>query len=207
MPGGTIDVLMAGLEVRMLRPIVVLLLAAVATGISGCGAGPAETPQRRTAEAPPASPIPMPTRISPSTGFEAARIPERFTLAHSGSYWVQLNDPGEPGASLVVGIEPRRSGGDLEAAVEMQRAEMDAPRDSRFRETGTVESEVLGEMRWTWSTFEVDEVEMHQLALFGAHPTEGCLVIARSEYPAGSADRQTKLDELVAVTGIIAPGL
>lgn len=191
----------------MLRPVVVLLLAAAAAGISGCGAGPAETPQRRMAEAPPATPVPMPTRSAPSTGFEEARIPDRFTLAHSGPYWVQLNDPGEPGASLVVGIEPRRSGGDLEAAVEMQRAEMDAPPVSRFRETGTVDSEALGEMRWTWSTFESDDVEMHQLALFGAHPTEGCLVIARSEYPARGGDRGAKLDELVAITGLIAPGL
>lgn len=191
----------------MLRPLVVLLLGAAAAGTVGCGAGPEETPYRKTAEPTIATPVPVPTRIAPSTGFEEARIPDRFTLAHSGPYWVQLNDPGEPGASLVVGIEPRRSGGDLEAAVEMQRAEMDAPPDSRFRETGTVDSEVLGAMRWTWSTLETDEGEMHQLALFGAHPTEGCLVIARSEYPDGSGDRQAKLDELVAITGIIAPGL
>jgi hypothetical protein len=198
---------MAALEVRMLRPVVVLLLAAAAAGTIGCGAGPEDTPHRRAAELQVDTPIPMPTRSAPSTGFEEARIPDRFRLAHSGPYWVQLIDPGEPGASLVVGIEPRRSGGDLEAAVEMQRAEMDAPPVSRFRETGTVDTEALGGMRWTWSTFEVDDVEMHQLALFGAHPTEGCLVIARSEYPARGGDRQAKLDELVAITSIVAPGL
>ena len=191
----------------MLRPSVVLLLAAVAAGLSGCGADPVETPHRRTVEAPPATPAPMPTRVAPSAGFDAARIPDRFTVAPAGPYWVQLSDPDEPNASIVVGIEPRRSGGDLEAAVEMQRAEMDNPPVSKFRETGTFDGEALGEMRWTFSTFQMDETEMHQLALFGAHPTEGCLVIARSEYPAGSTDRQARLDELVAITSVIAPGL
>jgi hypothetical protein len=84
---------------------------------------------------------------------------------------------------------------------------MDNPPQSRYRESGAVDSPALGTLRWTWSSYRMDDEEIEQLALFGAHPADGCLVIARSEYRAESGDRQDKLDELVAITSIIGPGL
>jgi hypothetical protein len=120
---------------------------------------------------------------------------------------VQLVDPADRSASIVVGIEPSRSGAELEAAVAVQRQEMDNPPHSRFHESGGLATEALGTVRWTWASYRSDDLDMEQLALFGAHPTDGCLVIARSEYPSKSGDRQAKLDELVAIASVIGPGL
>ncbi len=187
------------------RMVLALLIAATVIAIGGCGAEPAPSQQavgpRRS------SPTALPTRSVPAAGFDEAQIPERFQLQPSGPYWVQLVDPADRSASIVVGIEPSRSGAELEAAVAVQRQEMDNPPHSRFHESGGLATEALGTVRWTWASYRSDDLDMEQLALFGAHPTDGCLVIARSEYPSGSGERQTKLDELVAIASVIGPGL
>jgi hypothetical protein len=187
------------------RTVLALLIAATVIATGGCGAEPA--PYRQAAGPQRSSPTALPTRSVAAAGYDHARIPERFTLQPSGPYWVQLFDPADRLATIVVGIEPSRSGADLEAAVAMQRQEMDNPPQSRFHESGEVLTEALGAMRWTRSSYRLDELEMQQLALFGAHPADGCLVIARSEYPGGGGERQAKLDELVAIASVIGPGL
>lgn len=187
------------------RIVLALLIAATVTAVGGCGAEPA--PYQQAVGPSHGTPTPYPTRGVPATGYDTGQIPERFVIQPSGPYWVQLFDPAAPQGTIVVGIEPTRPGDDLEAAVAMQRQEMDNPPHSRFREAGELATAALGAMRWTWSSFTIDDLEMEQLALFGAHPADGCLVIARSEYPSGSGERQAKLDELVAIATVIGPGL
>jgi hypothetical protein len=187
------------------RIVLALLIAATVMAIGGCGAEPA--PSQQVVGPQRSSPTASPTRSVAATGYDQARIPERFTLQPSGPYWVQLFDPAAPQATVVVGIEPSRSGADLEAAVAMQRQEMDNPPHSRFHESGELATDALGTARWTRSSYRFDDLDMEQLALFAAHPGEGCLVIARSEYPSGGGELQAKLDELVAIASVIAPGL
>jgi hypothetical protein len=187
------------------RIVPALLIAATVAAIGGCGAEPTPSPQavgpsRNT-------PTPYPTRSAAATGYDRAQVPERFVIQPSGPFWVQLFDPAARDATIVVGIEPTRSGAELEAAVAMQREEMDRPPQSRYHEAGELRSETLGAVRWTWASYRLDDLEMEQLALFAAHPGEGCLLIARSEYPSGKGERQAKLDELVAVAAVIGPGL
>jgi len=187
------------------RIVLALLIAATAMAIGGCGAEPA--PYKQAVGPSRSTPTPYPTRSVPAAGYDQAQVPERFTIQPSGPFWVQLIDAADRQASIVVGIQPTRSGADLGAAVEMQRQEMDKPPHSQFHESGAVTTAALGEIRWTWSSYRIDDLEMQQLALFGAHPADRCLVIARSEYPSGRGERQAKLDELVAIAAVIGPGL
>jgi hypothetical protein len=48
---------------------------------------------------------------------------------------------------------------------------------------------------------------MTQLALFASHSSTNSLLIARSEFPSGSDDAQSELQELVRAAEIIGPGL
>jgi hypothetical protein len=185
--------------------VLALLIAATVMAIGGCGAEPA--PYQQAVGPSRSTPTPYPTRSVPAAGYDQAEVPERFTIQPSGPFWVQLFDPAAPEGTIVVGIEPSRSGADLAAAVEMQRQEMDNPPHSQFHESGVVTTEALGAVRWTWASYRLDEIEMEQLALFAAHPGEGCLLIARSEYPSSRGERQAKLDELVAIASTIGPGL
>lgn len=195
----------------MLRHTVFLLSTVFAVAmITGCGSESTQNGQpqyRHAVGSPKNTPTPLPTRTVQGSGFDRSAISDRFLVTLSGPYWVQLVDREAPSSIIVVGIEPTRSGYDLEGAVEMQRSEMDNPPQSMFLESGVFESDVLGVMQWTSSRYQIDEQEIQQIALFGAHPADGCLVIARSEFPENGGSFQSKLDELVTTTEIIGPGL
>jgi hypothetical protein len=97
--------------------VVVLFAGALVVGTAGCGVDEQPKRYQESMGTPKNTSTLYPTRSVPSTGFDRTRIPERFRLMQSGPYWVQLVDPEEPFSSIVVGIEPSRSGRDLEAAV------------------------------------------------------------------------------------------
>ena len=179
----------------------ILLLAAI-----GCGVAPQDEQEMSTR--PRKSPTPYPTRSVTASGFQEADLPPQYLVSYSGPYWVQLNDLENNEVSIVVGIVPTQSARDLEAAVEGQMQDLATPAKPRDRESGSIDSQALGRMLGFRTQFD-DEIgtRSKQVALFGTHPADGCLVIARSEYPSEGADDQAKLDELVAIADVIAPGL
>jgi hypothetical protein len=143
-----------------------------------------------------------------STGFDEAALPQQYAVSYSGSYWVQLNHVDDPSVSIVVGIVPSQPASDLDAAVKGQLQDLAPAARPSDRESGSVESATLGPMRWYRTRYEDEEgVERVQLALFGAHPADSCLVVARSEYPADTPDAATKLDELLEIVSVVGPGL
>ncbi len=108
---------------------------------------------------------------------------------------------------MVVGFEPGIAVDFLQQMLEDHRMEFDGPPLSRHRGAGIVESDVLGEVNWSWANFDAEGVTMTQLALFAAHPNDNLLLISRFEYPSDSEDIEVQLQELVRATELIGPGL
>lgn len=174
----------------------------------GCG-GSQEPPSSGSVRRHPTTP-PQPTR--PATGawgrgFDADTNFPEYKLTLVGSSWVQLDHLQDESTSMVVGVEPGLYVESLQQVLGDHRMEFDSPPLSRHREAGTVESEVLGDVNWSWANFDADGVTMTQLAVFAAHPNDNLLLLARSEFPSDSDDIQTELQQLVRATELIGPGL
>lgn len=152
-------------------------------------------------------PTPLPTRNITNPGFSRTQVPAHFSISYSGPYWVQLQRRDVENTTIVVGVEPSRSGDDLEAEVESHRSSIDYPPDGLHLDSGTIESGVLGQVLWSWGRFKSDDQTFDQLAIFARHPEDGVLLIARSEFPSEGDEIDFKLDELLAMAEIIGPGL
>ena len=124
-----------------------------------------------------------------------------------GTSWVQLDPLDEGAPTIVVGIEPGLYIDDLDRVLEDHRIEFDNPPSSTHRGSGTMRSDVLGEVSWSWATFETEDAPMDQIALFAGHPNDTLLLMARAEFPSGGDDIQPQLQELLRATEIIGPGL
>ncbi len=189
---------------RLLRPflLVAIVLAAGCGGEPGSNDGPG---MGRARSRP--TPTPFPTRSAPSRGFDASTLEAEYNVSYSGPDWVQVVHRQLENMVFVVGIVPSRSGGNLEEEVENHRQEFNQTPGSKHLKSGVLESKVLGRVMWSLGSFDEEGHETEQLVLFAAHPDDGCLIIARSEYPATDAPLQPRLDEMVAITEIVGPGL
>jgi hypothetical protein len=186
------------------------MLCFAVCSLLGCEMSPNQTKDQGRSKAPVVlrtEPTPLPTRSVPSTGFDESKIPDSFAIQYSGPYWVQLNDRSTTGSSIVVGVDPTECGQDLAGALESYRTEMDKPPQSRFEESGTRETSTFGPVYWGRASFAEDDLTIEQIAIYAHHPSDACLVIARSEYREDSARFQDKLDELVRLASIIGPGI
>jgi hypothetical protein len=189
---------------RRLFPFLVLATVLAA----GCGGEPGSRGGQgfnRSRSRP--SPTPFPTRSVPSRGFDASKLETEFNVSYSGPNWVQVVDRQLENTWYVVGIVPTESGGDLEAQVESHRQEFSTTPGSKHLESGVLDSKVLGRMMWSLGSFDDGNHEMDQLVLFAAHPEDGCLIVARTEFQAADAQVQPRLDQMVAITEIVGPGL
>jgi hypothetical protein len=108
---------------------------------------------------------------------------------------------------MVVGFEPAAPSSALQAALDEHLQQFEGPRGSRPPQSGSIESEILGTVLWSRSSFDMDGVVMTQLALFARHPGTDSLLIARSEFPSESDSVEAELQELVRAAEIIGPGL
>ncbi len=188
---------------RRLR-LSVFLMAFILVSVS-CGVQP---DQDYGARYPPREgPTPLPTRSIANPGFNRAQIPSHFNVTYSGPYWVQLRRRDIENTTIVVGVEPSRSGNGLEEEVKNHRSSIDYPPDGLHLGAGTIESDVLGQVLWSWGRFKSDEQTIDQLAIFASHPEDGVLLIARSEFPSEGDEIDFRLDELLAMAEIIGPGL
>lgn len=186
---------------------VLFVAVAVSVTMSSCGGPPQEHRTQRASQR--ATPLPLPTRNVPENmafSLEAAaeRFPE-FVVEQSGPFWVQLTHRQAVDTTIAIGVEPRLKGSDLEAALGDYREGMDP---SMIRDSGTVDDAVLGQASWVLARFDGGSGSVtNQLALFAAHPVDGSLLLARSEFPSDGEDVRSRLDELVAITSVIGPGL
>lgn len=196
-----------GAHMRILRHVFLLHVAILVT--LGCGNRP-EPPAVRGQEnplRPRSTPTPYPTRTAPSRGFDASTLKPEYEINYSGPSWVQLNNRRIQNNVIVVGIVQSEPGGNYDRQVELHRQEFSNNPLSKYRESGTIETRNLGLATWSWASFDADGVEMEQLALFAEHPTEGCLLVARSEFPSDGGNIEPRLRELVEVAEIVGPGL
>ena len=186
--------------------ITVFLAAGVVTG--GCG-GSQEPSQSVVVRRHPTT-TPQPTR--PATGswgrsFDAETSFPEYKLTLVRTSWVQLEHLQEESTTMVVGFEPGIAVESLQQMLNDHRIEFDGPPLSRHRGAGIVESEVLGEVNWSWANFDTEGVTMTQLALFATHPNDNLLLISRFEYPSDSEDIEVQLQQIVRATELIGPGL
>jgi len=195
---------------RQKHAILALSLITAAGMVSGgCGRGgqeepPAAGPRPRTTA------VPQPTR--PATGdwgrgFDAETNFPEFKLTLVGTSWVQLDHLEETSTSIVVGFEPGIYADSLQQVLADHRMEFNSPPLSVHRGSGTVSSEVLGEVNWSWANFDAEGTTMTQLAVFAPHPNDTVLLLARSEFPSDSDNIQPQLQELIRATELIGPGL
>ncbi len=189
------------------RPLFPYLLLAIVLA-AGCGGEPGPhrgSGWRRASSRPTATPLP--TRSVPARGFDASTLETEFNVSYASPNWVQVVHRHLENTWFVVGIVPSRSGGNLEEEVENHRREFSETPGSKHLQSGVVDSKVLGRVMWSLGSFDDGIHEMEQLVLFAAHPEDGCLVIARSEFPATDDPIQPRLDQMVAIAEIVGPGL
>jgi hypothetical protein len=182
--------------------LVAIVLAA------GCGGEPGSQGRSgmgRASSRP--TPTAYPTRSVPSRGFDASTLESEYNVSYSGPNWVQLVDRHLENTWFVVGISPTESGGNLEAQVESHRQEFSTTPGSKHLQSGVVETKALGKVMWSLGSFDGEGHKMEQLVLFAAHPDAGCLIVARTEFPFTDAPIQPRLDQMVAITEIVGPGL
>jgi hypothetical protein len=178
------------------------LLAVVIS--SSCGLGGRES-QNRPARP---TPSPQPTRPAANDELDTNQLPKDLTLTRSGLYWVVMTRSGSDDSSIVVGVNPERTGRDIDREIEEHEAATQYPPDGRHLKTGEGNSDILGAYRWSWARYLADEgKERDEILVCSAHPADGVLVIGRSQTPAGEGEFQEKLDELITLTEIIAPQL
>ena len=192
---------------RLLQNVFLLHVAILVT--LGCGPRP-EPPTVRAREStlrPRSTPTSLPTGTAPSRGFDASALKSEYNISYSGPSWVQLSHRSIKDKVIVVGIVQSEPGGNYDRQVDLHRQEFSSNPLSTYRESGTVETRGLGLATWSWASFDADGVEMEQIALFAEHPTEGCLLIARSEFPSDGGSIEPHLRELVEVADIVGPGL
>jgi hypothetical protein len=192
-------------EAEMRRSMVCAVVGFVLVIGSGCGAPPDQ--QTRTRETSQRGSDPTPTR--PATGawgqsFDAeANFPD-YELTLVRSSWVQLDHREADNTTMVVGFEPL-PGTTLDEALADHLQQFGDGAESPV--SGTHESEILGTIVWSQSSFELDDGAITQLALFAEHPTSGPMLIARFEFPSTDDSTETELSELIRATEIIGPGL
>lgn len=190
----------------MRRAAAAWLLTTILLGLAACGGTPEE--RRLTATRAVSTPHSMPTS-TPASGEPMALDPDalfpEYEFTQTDRFWVQLDHRTLPETTIVVGIDPRSIEADIEAQLREHVRQFDAP-GSRVRPVrGSLESPVLGRVVWSRAEFGGDDVEMLEIAIFTHHPRDQTLVIARSEFPADTADAQLKLDELVTTAEAIVP--
>ena len=186
---------------------VLIFAVAISVTMSSCGGSPQEDRTQRTSET--MTPVPLPTRNVPEdTAFSletaAERFPE-FVIEQSGPFWVQLTHRQAGDTTMAIGVEPRVKGSDLGAALGDYREGIDP---AMIRDSGAIDDEVLGRAAWIWARFDEGNGSVtDQLALFATHPVDGSLLLSRYEFPSDEDNVQSKLDELIAITSAIGPGL
>ncbi len=156
---------------RVQTYLLIVLISANGAVVVGCGS-PQDERRPVAGRARPASP-PTPTR--PAVGawgrsFDAEQNFPDYDLTLVGVSWVQLDHREDENISLVVGYEPADPGTDLQAALDEHLQGFEGSKGSDPLQTGTIESEILGPVLWARSTFDMEGVEMTQLALFARHP-------------------------------------
>lgn len=176
--------------------------------VIGCGGQPTpENTPHVTRLGPRDTPTPYPTRSVPSKGFDAGLLESEFKISYSGPHWVHLGRRDRENSIVVVGIVPSRSGSNLSQEVANHRDEFSRTAGSTYHESGSVDTKTLGRAMWSWGSHRDEDRPTEQLVLFAAHPADGCLVIARAEFPSARDPIQPHLDELVAIAEIVGPGL
>jgi len=187
----------------------IALFSMVGALTGGCG-GTQDQPPPAAGRVRPTSSPPTPTRVAVGAwgrGFDAETNFPDYNLTLVGVSWVQLNHRENVNKTIVVGFEPAAPSSNLQAALDEHLQQFEGPAGTPSPQSGSTESEILGPVLWARSSFDVDGVEMTQLALFARHSSTDSLLIARSEFPSGSDDAEAELQELVRAAEIIGPGL
>jgi hypothetical protein len=192
----------------MQKPLLYPFLLVAAILAAGCGGEPGSHGRSGTGRASSRpTPTAYPTRSVPSRGFDASTLETEYNVTYASPNWVQVVDRQLENTWFVVGIVPSRSGGNLEEEVEGHRQEFSHTPGSRHLQSGSVDTTALGRVMWSLGSYDDGGKKAEQLVLFAAHPEDGCLVIARSEFPATDDPIQPRLDQMVAIAEIVGPGL
>jgi hypothetical protein len=152
----------------------------------------------------------MPTQ-TPLSGGNASFDPDQlfpdYQFTRTDRFWVQLDHRNQPGVTMVIGLDPQNINSDLDEILLEHQRQFETPRSDRRPESGSMESSVLGRVVWSGVSIEGEESEVFEIALYALHPRDQTLIVARSEFPSETDDTQAKLNELVAATEAVAPGL
>ena len=193
---------------RVQAYLFIALISMVSVVSSGCGGSQDQHPQAAGRRLPTSPPTPTRPAVGAwGRGFDAESNFPDYNLTLVGVSWAQLNHRENENTTIVVGFEPAAPSSTLQAALDEHLQQFEGAPGSSSPQSGSIESEILGPVLWSRSSFNVDGVEMTQLALFARHPDADSLLIARFEFPSGSADSDADLQELVRAAEIIGPGL
>ena len=176
--------------------------------LGGCG-GPtdrSESEKRKADSTPHVMPTATPIQAGPGSFDPDEAFPD-YVYTHADRFWVQLDHREVADSTIVIGIEPSIDATDLSAELANVRGEFEGSPTARNLDSGTIDSALLGGLVWSWARMGEDDIAMEQIVVLANHPRDGSLVIARAEYPEGTAEMQEKLDELVAAAEIVAPSL
>jgi hypothetical protein len=184
-------------------------MAAIAL-MSCAGCGNQTTPSEKVAPPKRATPYPTPTRSvagGPLADADMALMLPEYNLSRSGAYWIQLDHRETDETTIVVGMEPGAQSSNLQAHVDDHREAIHYPPVNEHLDSGFIESEILGQVAWSWGRLGGDAGSTDEIALFCHHSALVSLMIARYEFPSDGGDLQPRLDELVRVAEIVSKGL